>query len=303
MFSLKFRVKMFTDIAADVQQRKNDFTVLYYNLVKTTTIALPLDDIRAFLTPFCQRYIWHHDAFECTGAFGSVCVGESTLDEWYIVHMMLELTAAMPMVRARVWDTDGEFVLIMDDNEEGQDDDPDDDLDCRLLEGKVYLQGGRVVIEGGDHFGVSGEALTRHARRRGQQAASQPWHRAHAIIPCALARALHSDSSTLLGHLLQGKKVQEATHGISPSHLRYCVVFPRLLYARTLCRHTLDVGDEVGLGRVLIAQWDDKARGPTRPPREALCAPDGAEDDNAEWMFVQCDEGEIAQRWAEQFET
>jgi hypothetical protein len=43
--------------------------------------------------------------------WGSVNFGDNIEDEWFITWLLLELTRSFP-VSARIWDNDGEFVLI-----------------------------------------------------------------------------------------------------------------------------------------------------------------------------------------------
>ncbi|KAL4427935.1 hypothetical protein ABPG75_002024 [Micractinium tetrahymenae] len=44
--------------------------------------------------------------------WGCVNFGDNVEDEWFVVWLLLELTRAFPGVTARVWDNDGEFLLI-----------------------------------------------------------------------------------------------------------------------------------------------------------------------------------------------
>jgi hypothetical protein len=43
---------------------------------------------------------------------GSTCFGDNIEDEWLIVALLRELTRIFPGSAARVWDNDGEFILI-----------------------------------------------------------------------------------------------------------------------------------------------------------------------------------------------
>lgn len=80
----------------------------------------------AHLEPFLEGYIWQKEPFQLevvgedvVGArgvpahlAGSSCFGDNIEDEWFIVWILCELTRAFPTLTARVWDNDGEFLLI-----------------------------------------------------------------------------------------------------------------------------------------------------------------------------------------------
>ena len=87
----------------------------------------------AHLEPFLEGYIWQREPFQlevvadeaCAAAAGgggargtpphlagSSSFGDNVEDEWFIVWMLAELTRAFPTLSARVWDNDGEFLLI-----------------------------------------------------------------------------------------------------------------------------------------------------------------------------------------------
>lgn len=44
--------------------------------------------------------------------FTSLNFGENVEDEWFTVYLMLEISKEIPDVIIRVWDSDGEFLLI-----------------------------------------------------------------------------------------------------------------------------------------------------------------------------------------------
>mmetsp|Transcript_12071 Transcript_12071/g.30482 ORF Transcript_12071/g.30482 Transcript_12071/m.30482 type:complete len:185 (-) Transcript_12071:310-864(-) len=44
--------------------------------------------------------------------WGEVSFGDNIQDEWFIVSLLLHATAQLPDLCARVWDNDGEFLLI-----------------------------------------------------------------------------------------------------------------------------------------------------------------------------------------------
>jgi hypothetical protein len=96
------------------------------------SIAEALEATRAacmsHLEPHVEGYIWQKDPFQLEvvaatppgtsrgGApahlAGVTRFGDNVEDEWFIVWMLRELTRAFPALAARVWDDDGEFLLI-----------------------------------------------------------------------------------------------------------------------------------------------------------------------------------------------
>ncbi|XP_035910549.1 protein ecdysoneless [Anopheles stephensi] len=98
-----------------------------------------LQEVNRLADSFCQRYIWHRDAFRvvprllndsrmlieaATGEHGTASaklpshlygishVGDNIQDEWFIVALLFHLTERIPGLVARVVDADGEFLLI-----------------------------------------------------------------------------------------------------------------------------------------------------------------------------------------------
>eukprot|EP00873_Tetraselmis_striata_P029258 jgi/Tetstr1/449522/TSEL_036610.t1 len=98
-------------------------------------------DVLAAAAPFLRGYIWQKQAFHlhlscrhpapwqkpprpgkgkaaAAGAappnflWGEVSFGDNIQDEWFIVSLLLHATAQLPDLCARVWDNDGEFLLI-----------------------------------------------------------------------------------------------------------------------------------------------------------------------------------------------
>lgn len=83
----------------------------------------------AHLEPFLEGYIWQKEPFQLEVVAeeggvgggergvpphlaGSTLFGDNVQDEWFIAWMLCELTSAFPTLTARVWDNDGEFLLI-----------------------------------------------------------------------------------------------------------------------------------------------------------------------------------------------
>uniref|UniRef100_A0A182WL77 Uncharacterized protein n=1 Tax=Anopheles minimus TaxID=112268 RepID=A0A182WL77_9DIPT len=98
-----------------------------------------LQEVNRLAETFCQRYIWHRDAFRvvprllndsrmlieaATGENGTASatlpshlygishIGDNIQDEWFIVALLFHLTERIPGLVARVVDADGEFLLI-----------------------------------------------------------------------------------------------------------------------------------------------------------------------------------------------
>ncbi|KAH0923103.1 hypothetical protein HID58_023121 [Brassica napus] len=83
-----------------------------------------------FLSPFTSPYIWQHEPFSlsislpsssascpCTDTplphlHGKLKYGDNLEDEWFAVFLLFRISAAFPSTSIRVWDTDGEFLLI-----------------------------------------------------------------------------------------------------------------------------------------------------------------------------------------------
>ncbi|ESQ31312.1 hypothetical protein EUTSA_v10003796mg [Eutrema salsugineum] len=84
-------------------------------------------EIIDFVSPFTSPYIWQHEPFSLSIALSSSCVctdtamphlhgklkyGDNLEDEWFAVFLLFRISAAFPSNSIRVWDTDGEFLLI-----------------------------------------------------------------------------------------------------------------------------------------------------------------------------------------------
>ncbi|XP_028785235.1 protein ecdysoneless homolog [Neltuma alba] len=81
-----------------------------------------------FLSPFTTDYIWQHEPFTLTPSstprsscvcssdlphlHGKVRFGDNLEDEWFTVFLLFQICLHFPSLSIRVWDTDGEFLLI-----------------------------------------------------------------------------------------------------------------------------------------------------------------------------------------------
>lgn len=72
------------------------------------------------LSPFTSNYIWQHEPFTLTLSpgptpphlSGKLRYGDNLEDEWFVVFLLFETSKRFPSVSIRVWDSDGEFLLI-----------------------------------------------------------------------------------------------------------------------------------------------------------------------------------------------
>ncbi|KAJ4897189.1 Protein SGT1-like protein [Raphanus sativus] len=80
-----------------------------------------------FVTPFTSPYIWQHEPFSLSISLSPSCpcadtplphlhgklkYGDNLEDEWFAAFLLFRISAAFPSASLRVWDTDGEFLLI-----------------------------------------------------------------------------------------------------------------------------------------------------------------------------------------------
>lgn len=71
------------------------------------------------LSPFVSDYIWQHQPFFLSLSdapvphlYGRLRFGDNLEDEWFTVFLIFEISRAFPNLSIRVWDSDGEFLLI-----------------------------------------------------------------------------------------------------------------------------------------------------------------------------------------------
>ncbi|KAF5206607.1 ecdysoneless-like protein [Thalictrum thalictroides] len=86
--------------------------------------------ILEIISPYLSDYIWQHEPFTlslssnpnciCTSSnstqishlHGKTRYGDNLEDEWFVVFLLFEISRKIPQLSIRVWDTDGEFLLI-----------------------------------------------------------------------------------------------------------------------------------------------------------------------------------------------
>ncbi|XP_017301091.1 protein ecdysoneless homolog, partial [Diaphorina citri] len=81
---------------------------------------------------YAENYLWHVDKLTFDSScvnhhsdtfsykkdslppyiYTSLCFGENVEDEWFIVYILLQISKDIPGIIIRVWDADGEFLLI-----------------------------------------------------------------------------------------------------------------------------------------------------------------------------------------------
>jgi hypothetical protein len=86
----------------------------------TARLRTVLQDTIAFAKDLLKGYIWQRDGFSLElkkhdglwALRGRTNYGDSVADEWLIVHILRELSKKQPDTWIRVYDSDGEFLLI-----------------------------------------------------------------------------------------------------------------------------------------------------------------------------------------------
>ncbi|XP_034691589.1 protein ecdysoneless homolog [Vitis riparia] len=73
------------------------------------------------ISPHTTHYIWQHEPFTLSLSSPSSTIphlqaklrfGDNLDDEWFVVFLLFQISLAFPSLSIRVWDTDGEFLLI-----------------------------------------------------------------------------------------------------------------------------------------------------------------------------------------------
>ncbi|KAI2627500.1 SGT1-domain-containing protein [Hypoxylon sp. NC1633] len=92
--------------------------------LEARSLLSELEAIRKTALQLCdtvvQEYIWQRDSFHLrierdqnlTYLRGTTDYGDSVEDEWLIVYLLRELTRSFPTLWVRVFDSDGEFLLV-----------------------------------------------------------------------------------------------------------------------------------------------------------------------------------------------
>uniref|UniRef100_A0A803KXA9 Uncharacterized protein n=1 Tax=Chenopodium quinoa TaxID=63459 RepID=A0A803KXA9_CHEQI len=72
------------------------------------------------LSPLTSDYIWQHEPFSLSLSssddlphlHGKLRYGDNLDDEWFVVFLLFHISLSFPSLSIRVWDSDGEFLLI-----------------------------------------------------------------------------------------------------------------------------------------------------------------------------------------------
>ncbi|KAK4430513.1 protein ecdysoneless [Sesamum alatum] len=71
------------------------------------------------ISPITAPYIWQHQPFSLSITLspfphlsGHLRFGDNLEDEWFVVYLLFEISKTFPNLSIRVWDSDGEFLLI-----------------------------------------------------------------------------------------------------------------------------------------------------------------------------------------------
>ncbi|KAL2553927.1 Protein SGT1-like protein [Forsythia ovata] len=92
----------------------------------TTATAASVEELQSLhlqilnhLTPYTSPYIWQHQPFTLSPSFnpiphlsGHLRFGDNLEDEWFVVFLLFETSRSFPNLSIRVWDSDGDFLLI-----------------------------------------------------------------------------------------------------------------------------------------------------------------------------------------------
>ncbi|KAJ3677139.1 hypothetical protein LUZ60_002863 [Juncus effusus] len=111
-------------------RRETPSDTLFYSLYPPLSPSLPAPtllsalsslhlQINALLSPFLSSYLFHRDSFSlslCLSPLphlsGKTHFADSISDEWFIVSLLFVVSRSFPDLVIKVWDSDGEFLLI-----------------------------------------------------------------------------------------------------------------------------------------------------------------------------------------------
>ncbi|KAK9231472.1 hypothetical protein WN943_021707 [Citrus x changshan-huyou] len=108
---------------AATRPRLPDDTVFYSIYSDSTLSTSSLQSIHLqildHLSPLISDYIWQHEPFNLSLSttaiphlHGHLRFGDNLEDEWFTVFLLFEISRAFHALSIRVWDSDGEFLLI-----------------------------------------------------------------------------------------------------------------------------------------------------------------------------------------------
>ncbi|XP_042038892.1 protein ecdysoneless homolog [Salvia splendens] len=121
-----------TSSSSSIFSRKNsrprppDDTVFYSIYPDSCLSSSSAEDLHSlhlqilnYVQPLTAPYIWQHQPFSLSitpapvpHLSGHLRFGDNLEDEWFVVHILFEISKKFPSLSIRVWDSDGEFLLI-----------------------------------------------------------------------------------------------------------------------------------------------------------------------------------------------
>ncbi|KAK0603902.1 hypothetical protein LWI29_009917 [Acer saccharum] len=97
------------------------YSIFPDSTLSTTALQSLHLEILHHISPHISEYIWQHNPFSLSistaTAFlphlhGKLRFGDNLEDEWFTVFLLFDISRAFPNLSIRVWDSDGEFLLI-----------------------------------------------------------------------------------------------------------------------------------------------------------------------------------------------
>lgn len=83
---------------------------------KSDAEVVSVDDILKHLEPYLREYFWHKEGFNLkkTGDAhcGKIYFGDCLDDEWFTAYLLLLCSGKFPQLAFKIWDNDGQFLLI-----------------------------------------------------------------------------------------------------------------------------------------------------------------------------------------------
>ncbi|KAI9165793.1 hypothetical protein LWI28_020574 [Acer negundo] len=97
------------------------YSIFPDSTLSTTALQSLHLEILNHISPHISEYIWQHDPFSLSISTSSASLphlhgklrfGDNLEDEWFTVFLLFDISRAFPNLTIRVWDSDGEFLLI-----------------------------------------------------------------------------------------------------------------------------------------------------------------------------------------------
>ncbi|KAK6154160.1 hypothetical protein DH2020_013799 [Rehmannia glutinosa] len=99
---------------------------VFYSIFPDSSLTTAADELQSLhlqilhhIAPFTDPYIWQHQPFSLSITLspvphlsGHLRFGDNLEDEWFVVYLLFEISRTFPNLSIRVWDSDGEFLLI-----------------------------------------------------------------------------------------------------------------------------------------------------------------------------------------------